>query len=97
MTLLKNTKIMGALVIGLATLGILYFYWGGDSAAEPVATVEEPVASQSLLTTLSNLRTMRLDTTIFEDPLFRSLSDFGVTIPPEPVGRRNPFAPTGVQ
>ena len=29
------------------------------------------------------------------DPVFASLTDFGVTIPPQNAGRRNPFAPVG--
>ena len=49
--------------------------------------------SKELLVTLTNLRTIRLDDSIFSDPSFISLADYGVTIPPQPVGRRNPFAP----
>jgi hypothetical protein len=45
------------------------------------------------LVTLSNLRTIELDESIFQEPIFMSLSDFGVVIPPEAIGRRNPFAP----
>jgi hypothetical protein len=49
--------------------------------------------SRDLIVTLSNLNTIRLDDSIFTDPVFLSLSDFGVQIPLQPVGRRNPFAP----
>lgn len=51
--------------------------------------------SQEILATLGNLRTIKLDNSIFSDPLFISLSDFGVNIPPAAAGRRNPFAPVG--
>ena len=44
---------------------------------------------------IGNLRTIDLDNSLFKDPLFVSLSDFGVTIPPAAAGRRNPFAPVG--
>lgn len=90
----KNLVIIGII---LAALGVLYyFYSSGDSA--PLLTSseqEEGPVSQEILATLNNLRTIRLNDAIFEDPLFLSLSDFGVTIPPIAAGRRNPFAPVG--
>ncbi|MES2203075.1 MAG: hypothetical protein V4474_02005 [Patescibacteria group bacterium] len=96
--LLHNTKLIGALVVILVLCGVAYFYWGSSAPASPVAVAPtEPVASQELLTTLGSLRSIQLDPSIFSDPLFVSLSDFGVTIPPEPSGRRNPFAPVGAQ
>ena len=96
--LLHNTKLIGGLVVLLVLAGVAYFYWGSAAPATPVAaTPTEPVASQELLLTLGNLRSITLDPTLFTNPLFVSLSDFGVTIPPQPSGRRNPFAPVGAQ
>lgn len=58
-------------------------------------TAEDPTAevSRDLIATLNSLNTIRLDETLFSDPVFISLSDFGVIIPAQPIGRRNPFAP----
>ena len=90
----KNIVIIGIVIAAMAAL--YYFYSSGSNA--PLLTSSEgtdsPV-SQEILATLGNLRTIRLDNSIFSDPLFVSLSDFGVTIPPAAAGRRNPFAPVG--
>jgi hypothetical protein len=51
---------------------------------------------QALIDQLLALRSLRLDETIFSDPLFKSLKDFSEPIPPEPVGRANPFLPIGI-
>ncbi len=93
---LKHNKIvMGGVVVALAALVYFWFFSGDSSKDALVTTNQDPTSevSRSLLVTLSNLNTIKLDNTIFDDPVFLSLSDFGVVIPLEPVGRRNPFAP----
>src|SRR5512146_397836 len=94
MNLLKNTKVMGAAVVIAGLLFVVYYYWGGSSSS-PTVTVAPAAspASQDLLLTLANLHSIKLDPSIFNDPLFKSLTDYGVTIAPEPTGRGNPFAP----
>lgn len=90
----KNLVVVGIII---AALGVLYyFYSSGDSGALLTNSAEqESPVSQEILAALGNLRTIKLDNSIFADPLFLSLSDFGVTIPPVAAGRRNPFAPVG--
>ncbi len=93
--LLKNSKVLtGAMVVLL--LGVGYWYWSSTGSA-PQGTVTQVTspASQELLMMLGSLHSLTLDPSIFSDPLFTSLSDFGVTIPSQPTGRRNPFAPPG--
>lgn len=89
----KNLIPIGVVVAAAAAL-----YYFASSGSSPLLTssadVESPV-SQEVLMTLGNLRTIKLDNSIFSDPLFKSLSDFGVSIPPAAAGRRNPFAPVG--
>lgn len=84
----------GVAVIVLA--GYIYFtYFSGSSSGALLTTSESSPLSSDLLTTLSSLHTIKLDNAIFSDPIYLSLTDFGVQIPPENVGRRNPFAPLG--
>jgi hypothetical protein len=89
----KNMVLIGVFVVAA---GALYYFYsaGGSSPLLSQSTQDSPV-SQEILTTLGNLRTIKLDSSIFSDPLFLSLSDFGVAIPPAAAGRRNPFAPVG--
>lgn len=81
------------LVIAAVIAYVMFF--SGSSDELLTTTAEDPTSqvSRDLLVTLSSLNVIRLDETLFKDPVFISLSDFGVIIPLQPVGRRNPFAP----
>lgn len=48
-----------------------------------------------LLTLLLDVRSIKLNGSVFTNEVFKSLEDFGQDIVPEPVGRENPFAPVG--
>lgn len=93
----KNKTAIGG---GIAILLLIYIYLayfsGGSSSASLTASDSGSPLSTDILVTLQSIHSITLDNTIFTDPVFVSLSDFGVTIPPENVGRRNPFLPVGV-
>lgn len=56
----------------------------------------ESTVGEDFLVTLLNLRSIKLDDTLFADQKFRSLQDFTITLVPEGnIGRPNPFAPIG--
>lgn len=57
------------------------------------STVSGQANDQEIIGTLLALRAVTLAGSIFSDPSFMTLQDFGTTIVPEPVGRENPFAP----
>ena len=50
-------------------------------------------SGKEILQLLLNLKSLQLNASIFSNPAFRSLKDFGQDIPPQPRGRENPFAP----
>jgi hypothetical protein len=97
MSILKNKKILGGLgLIVVIMLG--YSVWSSAGSTPPLASDPEGSSSplsQDLLATLAQLHVIKLDDAVFKDPVFISLSDFGVTIPSQNTGRRNPFAPVG--
>ena len=72
------------------------FLFGGDSnqalSVSAPAQIDSSVG-QDLLLILAELRTLRLDDSVFTDKVFQSLKNFRVELSPEPVGRDNPFAP----
>ena len=90
----KNRLYIGVIVLALAGLWLYMTYFSGPSSSATLSNdrAASPL-SQDVLITLSNLNTIRLDESIFSDPLFMSLSDYGVAIPPQNAGRRNPFLP----
>lgn len=78
-------------------LGFLFYSWSGSPQPEITETnSNSEQMGKALLITLAGLNTIRLDGDIFADPVFVSLTDFGVIIAPQPAGRRNPFLPIGV-
>lgn len=94
------------LFIGLVVAVAVVAWYGltRNPAPEPLLTTVTPTGSgsptqqsadQELVATLLTLRAVTLSGTIFQDPAFMSLRDFGTTIVAEPVGRPNPFAPLG--
>lgn len=89
--------VLGILVVILGLVVYLNFFAGGTEALLSSSADTTSPVSQELLVTLQNLHTIKLDNSIFSDPLFQSLTSFGVTLPPENVGRRNPFLPVGSQ
>ena len=93
MDFLKNKFVIGIAVVALA--GIAWWGMSGGGATAPLLTTDTPTTASDveLVTTLLTLRAVTLNGTIFTDPAFMSLKDFGKEIVPEPVGRPNPFAP----
>lgn len=92
---LKANKMLtlGGATILLAALIYFMFFSGSPNEGAVMPENATDNVSRELVITLSNLNTIRLDNSIFTDPVFLSLSDFGVQIPLQNVGRRNPFAP----
>ncbi|MEK7192733.1 MAG: hypothetical protein AAB682_01215 [Patescibacteria group bacterium] len=93
----------GILILLLVVIGSVAF--GGYYYFSAVPVPEQALKAEGLLVKsgeadtagfiniLVNLRTIKLDSKIFSDPAFSSLTDFGVAIAPQAVGRANPFAP----
>ncbi len=90
------------IIIGVIVVIVLIIYYafprGATSSNTLLTTTNStspsPVTEQ-LLASLSNLQSVTLNNAIFSNPVFQSLTDFGVVIPPENVGRRNPFQSFG--
>src|SRR3989344_5263580 len=90
------------MVIGSAIIFVMlaagFFYWlSGTGEQENLLTVLpssplDATLGRDLLAALATLHSTKLDTSVFEDPVFLSLKDFSVEISAQPVGRRNPFA-----
>jgi hypothetical protein len=87
-------------VVGIVALAGLV-WWGliGTTPQAPLLDTQDTANSsdQDIVSTLLTLRAVNLNGTIFSDPVYQSLKDFGKQIVPEPVGRENPFAPLEIQ
>ncbi len=95
MNFIRNN--LTAVLLFTACIAGLYVYetyfTGGSSDVLTSSAATTTPASADILASLSNLQQVTLDPSIFSDPVFVSLVDFGIAIPPQPVGRSDPFAP----
>lgn len=95
--IIKQNKII-LIVLVLVVVGFTWFGFFREPVSTTLLTNESradaSVAEQEILRLLLDMRSIRLDSSIFENSAFASLRDFGREIIPEPVGRTNPFAPT---
>lgn len=71
------------------------FSGSGDEDVLVSEDAAAPTVGGDLIVLLGRLQSLSLDSTVFSNPIFRNLVDFGVELVPEPVGRSNPFAPIG--
>ena len=91
----KNLRsIILAAVFGVLAIWVYQTYFAGSTGASlSAAPVASSAAGADLLAQLATLQNVKLDSAIFSDPVFISLSDFTVPIPPQPIGNANLFDP----
>lgn len=102
MEIIVHNKYSIAALAVIVIIGAWYVLGdSGNAVPEGLVTetfsTPEAEADRDLVATLLQLRAVKLEGSIFSDPLFQSLRDFGSEIVPEPVGRENPFAPLSGQ
>lgn len=97
--------ITGALVVGVMVVGYFMFT---NQVQSPISTNQPTlvgkIASETVLigsdieSTVKDLENLKRAvegaTIIFSTPAFQNLQDYSVAIPPQPVGRPNPFVLT---
>ena len=105
-----NSPIMKKFIIGVVIAIVLVFiYTKFFKSNTPTGTLSSSTTTTTpvvgtdintqvggeLLSTLLNLKTIKLNDQIFSSPLFSSLTDFTITLGSGVEGRPNPFAPIG--
>ncbi len=94
---LKKNKIL-LIVFFIVTILFLWTMIGGSSnkpapILESATAGANPVMDQDIINLLVDMRSIKLDGSLFKSPGFLLLRDFGRDIVAEPIGRTNPFAP----
>ena len=94
------------LIIAVVVLGALgfggYLYANRDTSVPEaddlligMAMPEANPIDGDLLKALRDLESLKLDGSIFSNPVWLTLKDFGKELAPQAAGRPNPFAPIG--
>lgn len=102
----EKTKNVAIGVIIIIVLFFAYKFLVTKKETKPAVSETAPTASSEVNfrksapsvfngtnITLKRIKNIRVDPGVFSGEVFRSLNDFRTEIPPEPVGRYNPFAP----
>ncbi len=96
---IDKRMVIGFVIVFVALAGGFFYWLSGDSGSAGTGAITvlplsplDATLGRDLLLALATLKSTKLDTSIFTDPVFLSLKDFGVDISAQPVGRRNPFA-----
>lgn len=87
----KRTIILAIILLGLLILAykIMFAPAGGDLLVD-----ENIAASQRVEVILKEIESINFDTSIMENPSFKSLKSFEIPLLSLPIGRENPFAGT---
>lgn len=89
------------IIIIAALLYFLYtYFFDSQDGDKPLVssthnTSQSALVGKEFLATLLELRSLDLDSTIFEERFFVILRDFSQEVEPQPAGRPNPFAEIG--
>lgn len=92
----NSKKTIIAAIIAIIVLAIVYFYFSNSAPVESVSSLQTQSASvvgTRVLSLLNQIKSLRIDTSIFKSPAYGTFVDYSVAIPELPVGRPNPFAP----
>jgi len=106
---IKNIIIFSAIAIVLI---LVYFFFfksspqdqsllsssGGSDPTAVDTTAQGTAVGSDFISLLLNVKSIKLDYSIFTDPGFLSLKDSSITLTQDGTeGRRNPFAPIGIE
>lgn len=96
----NRNNIILAIVSLVLVAGVVLYFFNRDTTTDSLLSVvpsnQSPKIEGSLLSTLRQLKSMKLDDSIFSDPVFLRLSDFAQPLSSQGnPGRSNPFAPIG--
>jgi hypothetical protein len=95
----KYKNIIIILVIIVLGLVAYSFLKPSPTAESLLATTQRQDSAQVLgdeiTSAISQINSLKLDRAVLDDPIVKNLIDHSKPILPEPVGRKNPFAPIG--
>jgi hypothetical protein len=91
-SIIQNIIILGGII---AILGLGYFLYTNntklDAGMNTKLDLQIAAENAEFVSRLKELQAIELRGEIFADPRFISLTNYGVPVIPEPVGRVNPF------
>lgn len=89
-SLTKNKSVILAILVVILAFFVYNSFFKSDITT---FTVDESVKNigAEIVQTYSKLQSVALDQKLFSSPAYLNLTDFGVSVSSQPVGRTNPF------
>ncbi len=97
--IIKQNRI---LFIILAVIIMLFIAYGFSDKTTSSVLIQKQAATdsssieQEILQLLMDVQSIKLDGSVFQDPTFNQLRDFGRKVIQEPTGKINPFLPDDI-
>ena len=93
----KKWIIIGLVIIAAFILYTILSPKGGEDELLTSTSRQTPaeIVGVEIIAALNQIESLKLDRSIFDNPVYQSLKDRSQEIPPEPVGKPNPFDPIG--
>lgn len=96
----SSKKTFLILIVIIVVAALIYFYTMGNptdnsslTRTDTAGSIEAQNVGSRVLVLLNQINSLKIDSSIFSSDAYRSLVDYSITIPEQPVGRPNPFAP----
>ena len=98
------TSKLKKIIIGVVVVGIIFvvytIFFKADPEAESFIAVNQKgdgsqILGQEIIKAINQIKSLDLETSVFDDPVLKNLRDQSEEIIPEQPGRNNPFAPLG--
>ena len=96
----KKTLWIGIIIVVVLAGGWYFFSKGSSSPSTsqliPSTSNDANAAvGANVLNVLNSVSSIKIDVSFFQTTAYQSLVDYSITVPPQAVGRPNPFAPVG--
>jgi hypothetical protein len=85
----KRTAILAIVMLGL----LVYAYKTMFAPADDVSSADNTIATQRVEMIMNQINGINFDTSVMQEPSFKSLKSIETPLISLPVGRSNPFAP----
>lgn len=93
--MINKKNLIKIIVVLILFLSPLFMTIGANDVLVPTGISNNGLVGADLLTLLLEVKSIELDSDVFNNEVFVNLKDFSKEIQPQSVGRKNPFSVIG--
>ena len=92
----NNKNIIITIILFIVAFGVFKYFQNSDTTTTPIDS-SVLSAGKDVVDLSNSIQSATLDKTLFTIPAYRALQDFSTDIASQPIGRKNPFSPIGIE